>query len=241
MNELFGAYTPFLPEYYKQSSLITTSFDVSPRIERFKTSFRNEFKNISKKDKIIAGSALAAAVWEWGPLNEFIATVPSIAVLNNTGSPVIAGIVGGTIYATQQGILGMATSAALDKVPDSVQSAQEELNINKEKGSLLHEKGLLLMGAGISAVVVNERLKNNESSFKKDAKLIGKLTLALAAIDIAVFGSANAAIQNAEAVNIDPTTVTDIATNPLTYLAIFGIAKFAATYNKYRKNVKNKN
>jgi|GEM_PF-4459343 len=252
MNEstdAIWAVLPYATDYLQAGSDYLIAKNIPEHIGSVRDTFLDELKEHEgtwerAKKRLALGGAAISLAWEWGPLNEITAAIPSIAVLEATGSPVSAGIVGGAIYAAQQGIFGLATAGGINAIPKTEQAIQHEFNTANETGAKGIDRILLLLGMGTSAVIVNEHARNKEQTLKKDVALLGKLVLLLSAVDVAVFTSANGLIENSERVGMDSGAVIDVATNPLTYIGLFGLVKFAGAYRKYRQSpeaVSNKN
>lgn len=233
MYESVGALLPYLPDYAQAAQASIETTDTGAKLANTKDAFIEDIRGATAANKAKGGLAVFAAFWEWGPANEITAAMPSIATLQATGNPLYAGIVGGAIYASQQIGFGLATSAGIDAIPKTEHVIREEFNTAQPKGASYFDRATLLLGLGASAVVINEHIRDDEQTFKKDARLLGKLALPLMLIDMAVFTGANAAIDNADAVNIDPNTLIDIATNPWTYVGIFATAKVVEYYDKH--------
>ena len=260
-SDFLWSQLPEFPSYFKYSSEYLISHDIPGRLNKIKSAFKTEINNAEnstdKLKKVAALSAFAGSVaWEWGPFNELVAIAPAVAIQQSTGNSIGAGIVGGSIYAAQQALFGTTTAIAISKIPETKDeyhkqfkdpeelgtkpvddyTASNKVDTSNNKAKKITENSLLLLGLGESAVIINRHAQEKNRSFKQDAKLIGKMTAILAAVDIAVFSAGAEAINKVDSIGVEQSTAADVLTNPLTYILAFGGLQIASYYRrKYKK------
>jgi hypothetical protein len=251
-SEVLLSQLPYVPDYVSAGSDYLKAKVIPERASLVKEAFKKELSEAENKGarykKMAALGAFATGiVWEWGPFNELVAIYPSLAVQEATGNVLAAGIVGGSIYAAQQALFGTTTSAAISVIPEtkseyhnqfataedddeesdySTQELKKRSRLSKIKK--LADNTFLLIGLGESAAVGNRHIRDKNRTFKEDMKLVGKLTLALAAIDVAVFTTGVQLVEKTDEAGVDQSAVADTLTNPMTWILLFGGLQIAS-------------
>lgn len=239
MIEVIGALGPQYIDYTTSIKATSDSLQLEERAGSVYDVFKQEISDATTKERATASMIIGAFALEQGPINEFASVLVTTAVLNTTGNPVMSGVIGGLSYAAQQGIYGLLTSKGTEAIPKTEEEYHKQFpsDMDKSVATTLWRKYKVLFLLGMSALVVNEHMQQEDQDFKKDAKLVRNWMPALIATDLAVFYAGSYIIDNAEKVGLDPNTIVDAATNPFTYIALFGLSKYSEHYRKYKNNL----
>jgi len=192
---------------------------------------------------LLLGGTAAGIAFEWGPGNEWLIGVagsttheafnPSNAA-ELVATSTIAGLAAGTASAVEQSSLGLLMSGTVRTFPKAFMK-WDETREHEALNNPSNNKGDIITGIalGTSAVVIEKNAQNPSRTFKDDAKMATKTAGVIGAFNAALVTTVSIGVRVLEQAGYDETsnTIEDIAKNPLTYLAIFGLYKA----NQYRK------
>lgn len=240
MNEVIGALGPQYLDAASVTQTVSEGLLIPERAGAVWGTFKDEISENSPKEKATASMVLGAFALEQGPINETISALITTGLLGSGASPAVAGIFGGISYALQQCGYGLVTAKGVTAIPKTEQAYHEQFPTKqntKKTTSLLGKTGILLVW-GTSALVLNEHTQVENQTMKKDVKLLRNWMPFLIAVDLAVFTGASYGIENSDSVGVDSGSTIEILTNPMTFIAAFGLFKYIQHYRKYQKNLK---
>lgn len=197
--------------------------------------------------KLLLGTTVCLLAFEWGPGNEWL--IGSVgAETHNNFSPnntaeilqasLVTGVAAGTASALEQSIIGLSTASSVRAFPNTFKHWDDtkELDSQKKDNKSDAFTGITL---GASAVVVEKNFQNPDRKLVDDAIVTLKSASQIGLFNTVLVSGLSISGHVLDNYGQDQLAdnIENLAKNPLTYLAIFGLYK-AIDYYKHRKKVK---
>jgi hypothetical protein len=203
-----------------------------------------EFSQLSLNKQVLLGATVAAVAFDLSPLNEWITGASSSVVNQGLGevnstfeiarNTMLAAGVGGVVMTAEQVAVGSITAVALQEFPSSAKVFNEG-KISEDNTSLNGSVAdTVFLGTSIALGLKHKNESNR--SLKDDLKFVAKGAPLVGMYMFGVVGVVGTAINLLDYKGYDTAseTLESLATNPLVYFGLYGLAK---TFGKIKKHL----
>lgn len=210
----------------------------------------SELKNHSNGHYLLFGTTITGLVFEWSPANEALLGMVGVATHNAVGSDdsmfltvvdrLTTGLATGAVSFTEQAIVGGLTAVSLSKFPKTFDLWQKTRSRHAVDNISSGSSVITALGLGSSMAILEKKLIEKDTTLKSDLGLVAKIS--------AIVGLANVALGSVVSGGLDVLdkngqqelsgNIEALVKNPLTYIAIFGLAKTVSILRDKKNNNK---